>query len=297
MERENSPVILLRSKDVILNLDPRKVIIVIFIIALPLLSINMQREPGESPWYLKPFSLTVSAMHYSYASFSSMVKGTTRMYLDLWGIKRRILELEKNNNELKARLNTLNEIELENKRLRKLIDFKEKSPMELVPAQVIGRDITSDRDTIYIDRGLSNGLKAGQAVISVEGTVGYIFRPSLFTSQVLLITDRYTVIDSAVQRSRARGIVEGTNKGTCKLRYLERADDVQIGDLVVTSGLDNLFPKGFPVGLVTKVKKHRYGISQEVEVQPVVNSNRLEEVFVILASDKSAPSIAKKESR
>src|SRR5690606_42055969 len=83
------------------------------------------------------------------------------------------------------------------------------------------------------------------------------------------------------QRSRARGIVHGMTKDTCVLSHLQRNDDVQIGDIVVTSGLDNVFPKGFPIGTVTAVKNDQYGLGQEVTLQPVVNASNLEEVFVV----------------
>ncbi|MCB0384688.1 MAG: rod shape-determining protein MreC, partial [Bdellovibrionales bacterium] len=117
--------------------------------------------------------------------------------------------------------------------------------------------------------------------ITTGGVVGYVFRVEAFTAQILLLVDRYAVIDAIVQRSRARGIVEGRSSEGCRLRYLNRSDDVQIGDLVVTSGLDNIFPKGFPIGLVTSVAKSRYGMTQEVEIKPAINASILEEVFVV----------------
>ncbi|MGE3759649.1 MAG: rod shape-determining protein MreC, partial [Pseudobdellovibrionaceae bacterium] len=127
-----------------------------------------------------------------------------------------------------------------------------------------------------------HGLKAGQAVITVGGVVGYVFKPDVFTSQVLLITDRYANVDGVVQRSRARGIVEGKSSSTCQLLYVEKAADVQPGDLIVTSGLDNIFPKGFPVATVDQVSSTPSSVSLKVDLTPVVDPNKIEEVFVIL---------------
>ncbi len=140
----------------------------------------------------------------------------------------------------------------------------------------------SDHNTIQINKGTQNGLKAGQAVITVGGVVGYIFKPGTFTSQVLLITDRYSVVDGVIARSRARGIVEGKNSSTCALRYVEKSEDVMQGDLVVTSGLDNIFPKGFPVAKVETVENKSFSVSLKVELKPVVDPDKIEEVFVIL---------------
>lgn len=263
------------------QLNFRKIVIVLFLLGLPLLSINMQRNPGETPWYIKPFAWTFSSLHMTYASFSESVRETANLYLNLWQVKRQNLLLAEENRELKARQTLLSELQLENDRLRGLLEFKQKSQMDLVAAQVIGYDLIGDRDTIQLNRGGNDGIKPGQAVISIDGAVGYILHSRPMTSQVLVLTDRYAVLDATVQRSRARGIVEGTNKGFGQLKHLERADDVRVGDLVVTSGLGNIFPKGFPIGVVTQVKKSQYGVSQEVDLKPVIQPKQLEEVFVI----------------
>jgi rod shape-determining protein MreC len=120
------------------------------------------------------------------------------------------------------------------------------------------------------------------AAISVAGVVGYVFRVEPDSSHVLLMTDRYAVIDAIVQRSRARGLIEGVGRNQSRLRFLKRSDDVQEGDLVVTSGLLNIFPKGFPIGKVKSVDKSRYGMTQDVDIEPVVEALNLEELFIVL---------------
>ena len=156
--------------------------------------------------------------------------------------------------------------------------------MELLAAKVVGRDLLADHHSITINRGSQHGIEKNMAAITTGGVVGYVFRVEPFTSQILLLVDRYAVIDSIVQRSRARGLVEGRGPEACRLRYLNRSDDVKVGDLVVTSGLDNIFPKGFPVGLVTSVSKSRYGMTQEVDLKPAINASILEEIFVVINS-------------
>jgi rod shape-determining protein MreC len=118
--------------------------------------------------------------------------------------------------------------------------------------------------------------------LTISGVVGYVVDVEPRISKILLITDRYAVVDGLVQRSRARGIVQGLSKDKCSLSFLKRGDDVQVGDVIVTSGLDNYLPKGFPIGTVTEVNKDQYGLGQEVTIQPIVNASNLEEIFVVI---------------
>lgn len=265
-----------------LNFDLKKALSVMLVLLLPLISINMQRKPFVQIWYNKPFSFLASVTQSSFFSFSDGVRGNTQMYLNLIGIKRENQNLKSENQRLMAMIQAQEELGKENERLNQLIDFKNHSKMDLVAARVMSKDLLSDHNTLQINKGTVNGIKAGQAVITVSGVVGYIFKPESFSAQVLLITDRYSVVDGIIARSRARGIVEGKNASTCLLRYLEKSEDIQVGDLVVTSGLDNIFPKGFPVATVESIENKNYAISAQVELRPVVDSNKVEEVFVIV---------------
>ncbi|UXR63162.1 rod shape-determining protein MreC [Bdellovibrio bacteriovorus] len=270
------------------NFDLKKLVMIGIVLALPLISINMQQRPQESNWLVKPFSLLGSVVSETFYGFSSGVKGTTAMYLDLINIKKHSEHLTSTNNELQARLEKMNELLIENDRLRGLLAFKEQTKMSLTSAQVIGRDLVIDHNTITINKGTQDGLKAGQAVITTGGVLGYVFKPETFTAHVMLITDRYAVVDGIVQRTRAHGIVEGKSQysSTLQLKYVERTEDVQEGDLVVTGGLDNIFPKGFPVAVVESVEKKTFSVSLKVDLRPVVDPYKVEEVFIVLQSNK-----------
>ena len=267
------------------SIDPRKILLIGLIVIVPSLVINMQRK-SEEPWYLRPFSLVTGMIQKSYSSLSSGVRGTTALYLDLIGIKKENRLLVKENAELRAQLGAMTELKKENQRLNRLLRFKQKSNMQLLAARVIGKDLLPDHNSITINRGSEHGVKQNMAALTVGGVVGYIYRVEPYTSQVLLLTDRYAAIDGLVQRSRARGIVEGFSKEICQMRYLKRGDDVEKGDLIVTSGLDNIFPKGFPVGEVLSVNKSRYGMSQKVRVLPAVDPLNLEELFVVIKTNQ-----------
>lgn len=262
--------------------DLRKVFLVIALVVLPLMAINMQRKSEEELWFTKPFTYAGGMVQKAYASFSTGVRGTTSMYLDLIGVKKQNEQLKTQLAELNAQLGALTELKLENVRLSQLLGFREASKMNLLAARVIGRDLLPDHNTITIDRGLKHGVHKNMAALTIGGVVGYTFRVENDSSQILLLTDRYAVIDATVQRSRARGLVEGMSLSNCRLRYLKRSDDVKVGDLVVTSGMFNLFPKGFPIGTVTSIDKSRYGMTQDVEIKPAVEPLNLEEIFIVL---------------
>ncbi len=266
-------------------LNLKKIVGLIVILIIPILLINVQRKPGEVAWFMKPVFFVTTSLQKLYVGFSSQIRGTTSEYLNLVHIKHENQDLQTQVSVLKAKLVQLEEIRLENSRLSKMLDFKESTPIEFVAAKVIGHDIVRQHSTLVINKGKRSGIQQGQAVITPDGVVGTILTIAENFSQVLRVTDRYTDLDAVVQRTRARGIVEGLSNTECQLKYLQRTDDVQDGDLVVTSGFDGLFPKGFPIGKVTKVDKKSYGITQTVLLTPIVSTINIEEIFVVLKAN------------
>jgi rod shape-determining protein MreC len=246
----------------------------------------MQQTPRPTDWYGHPFAYLASFSQSTYYLFATEVRNTTSLYLNLINVKKENAQLKNENAELKTQLTAMTELKLENERLSQLFQFKQKTKMELLATKVIGRDLNTDHSTILIDRGSQDGVKSGAAVMTIEGAVGYVFRVENTTSRVMLITDRYSVVDGIVQRSRARGLVEGKATDACQLKYVNKSNDVVNGDLVVTSGLDNLFPKGLPIATVELVNKKPYNVNLEVELRPVVNPNKLEELFIVLNANQ-----------
>jgi rod shape-determining protein MreC len=265
-----------------LNFNLKKVFISLLLIALPLISINTQQSPFSSSWYDRPFFFIASVVQQTLYSFSFGVKDTVSQYLNLLNIKKEIALLRHENQRLLAKMTQFGEMENELNRFAKLLDFQQRSQMHLVAAKIMSRDIISEHQTLQIDKGTVHGLSPGMAVITTEGVVGHVFRPQLHSSHVLLVTDRYSVIDGIDARSRARGLVEGKSSDGCLFRHVEKSEDLQIGDLIVTSGLDNIFPKGFPIAKVSKVENKSYAVSLRVELKPIVDPKKLEEVFIII---------------
>ena len=265
-----------------LNFDLRKALTISLLFCLPLISINNQQTTRNYGWYDRPFSFIAGVVEHSFFAFSEGIRGTTRQYIDLIDIKRENKDLHSQIEELRTRLQQMNEAQNESNRLRKLLDFREQTKMDLVASKIMSRDLLSEHSTIRIDKGTAHGLKSGMAVISTEGVVGHIFRPETYTSHVLLVNDRYSVVDGLVARSRARGLIEGRSQSTLSMIYVQKSEDIQKGDIIVTSGLDNVFPKGFPVAKVEYVENKPYAVALKVDLKPVVDSDKIEEVFVIV---------------
>lgn len=230
---------------------------------------------------MKPFIFAAGATQEATSKFVFTVRDTVRTYLDLINIKRENRELKAKLDQMAALQLKTEELQLENQRLSQILEFKTREPLELVAARVIGYDLSAQYATFRIDRGTKDGIAIGQAVITPQGVAGTILTVESERAQVLVVTDRYSVIDAIVQRSRARGVVEGKSQTTAQLKYLQRTDDVQVGDLVVTSGLDPSLPAGFPIGRVILHQKKPHGITQLVELEPMIDASQLEEVLIV----------------
>ncbi len=269
-----------------LNLNWRKLALIIVAAILPLITINMEQKGREADWIKQPFQLLAGFAEDLFFGFSHGVKSTTGYYVNLLNIKSTNENLLSENAELKTRLDLFKELELENNRLRDLLQFKQKSKMELVAGSVMGRDLVPDHKTLTINKGSDHGIKVGQAVLALKGAVGTVIQVEVKRAHIMLITDRYSVVDGIVQRTRALGIVEG--KGTDNLalmKYIDRTTDLKKGDIIVTGGLDKVFPKGFPLAEVQYVEDKAYSVAMKIELRPVIEPTEIEEVFVVLNSN------------
>lgn len=190
-------------------------------------------------------------------------------------------DLALENRRLLNEIASFQEVARENERLRQMVEFNNPLEGKKVVAQVIAQDVSPEFRMIRINKGHKQGVESGMAVIALEGVVGRVIRVGQSFSDVLSLQDSSSAIDGLIQRNRVRGVVEGLGGSQLAMKYLRRTDDVQEGDLIVSSGIGGLFPKGLTIGKVTSVKKKNFGITQTVEVSPSVDFNRLEEVTVI----------------
>lgn len=226
------------------------------------------------------------------APFQSSIDGVADTLSGWWGnyvwlidTEQRNVELEQENRLLRAELQQVEEFRLQNGRLRELLAFVDDIDRPALPAQVIGEDASSWARTVTIDKGTRAGLRTGLPVVAAEGVVGRIIKVAPNSSRVLLVTDASSAIAALVQRTRTRGVARGRGV-EMSLDYALRDADVAQGDLLVTSGMGGVFPKGLPLGYVDMVVRDQFGLFQKVDVNPAVDFSHLEEVLVVVGEDR-----------
>jgi rod shape-determining protein MreC len=244
------------------------------------LVVQTGRAPARNDRLGRFFLELMAPLQRSTTAVGRVVSGSWRGVAELVGARTENAALREQARQLHRELDRLAEVDLENERLRKLLDFRETLTGDVLTARIIGRDATGLARTLTIGRGEADGIVRGAAVLAPEGIVGQVFLASAHAARVLLVSDHNSGVDALVQRTRARGIVQGTVDGGCVLKYVKRTEDVQVGDELVTSGLDGIFPKGLPVGRVVTIDKRGQGLFQSAEVAPRVDFDQLEEVLV-----------------
>jgi len=256
-------------------------VIVLIAVNIILLSIFNRRYIS----YYNPGRIAISLI----APFQKASSSSIRFLRDIWQHYFFLVHAAKENDYLEKELGKaferniqLKELKLSNSRLRSLLNFQEKITDRVLSAEVIGKDPSPYFKTILVDKGKNDGVEKGMAVVIPKGIAGQITDVSSHYSKVLLIIDHNSAVDALVQNDRARGIIQGGAAGQCFLKYVLRKHDIAIGDTVVSSGMDGVFPKGLGVGVVSSVIKPKSGIFQEVTVTPYVDFEKLEEVLIVL---------------
>jgi len=212
-------------------------------------------------------------------------------YFYLRGVRQENRELKQEIERLRIEQVRLNQDAEQARRLQALLGFKEQFISRTLPAQVIGSSGSEQSRSIYIDKGTHDGIKPDMAVITAEGVVGKVLRAFRTTSQVLLVNDQTSGVGAILEKSRLQGVLRGTPLGEVVLEKVMSDEAVQPGERVVTSGGDQIFPKGLPVGTVTKVSPGAE-LFLNIRVKPAVDLSRLEEVLVITQQQEKEPALA-----
>jgi rod shape-determining protein MreC len=195
---------------------------------------------------------------------------------------------EKENRMLKAEVARLEqerqqwqEALLENARLRELLSLKENEERYIASARIVSRGPEQWTNVVVLDKGASDGIRKDMAAVTQKGLAGKIIAVSASHSQLLLPVDIRFSASARFQQSRAEGILSGAGFRECRIKYVTVEEEVSQGDIVLTSGLDELFPQGIPIGYVVSVKKKTYGLFQEVIVRPFVDASKVEAVAIL----------------
>jgi rod shape-determining protein MreC len=200
-------------------------------------------------------------------------------YIGLVGVHKENLQLKRENDDLRIRVTQQQEAILEADRLRALVHLDDSRLGKPVIARVIGRDPSARTQTITIDKGATHGLKRDTAVMTPQGIVGRVIYTSNFFSIVQLIMDSQSAVGVMLQSTRHQGILKGTGRDL-DIDYIADDNELKEGDLFLTSGEDHIYPKGFPVGMITSVGA-RKGLFKTVQIRPSADFGRLEEVMCI----------------
>ncbi len=205
-------------------------------------------------------------------------KGIGESYFFLVGVQEENKALRRQISELRQENVRLQELILAEERRKKIEALHLKAG---IVARIVGRDPSSWFKSFLVDKGEKAGVRKDMVAIGADGLVGRVIDVTPQTAKILIITDPNSAVDVLIQRSRAHGILEGNVEDYCMIKYVPKAEDIQIGDKVLTSGIGGIFPKGLMIGTVRRVDKKRAGIFQYVEVTPAVDFAKLEELLIV----------------
>jgi rod shape-determining protein MreC len=209
------------------------------------------------------------------------IRGTWSHYFALQNASRENEELKRENDALKLQVNQLQSKAAESDRLAALLNFRQSQrEVPMLAARVIGTSADTASQTIYLDHGERDGIRRNMGVITPDGVVGKVIESYRDTAQVLLLTDKDSGVGAMLADSRIQSPVGGTGEPLLAMKYIPTDDAVNVGEHVVTSGMDRIFPRDLPVGTVAEIKTGRP--FQQVRVRPAANLARLEEVIVLL---------------
>ena len=224
----------------------------------------------------------------AFAEVQRGAAGLTGAIRDTWSSYGHLRGVRAENEELKRQLGEL-QVQFQQERARaerarqleQLLGFQQALRVDTIAASVIGASASLDFRGVTIDRGSTTGVTANMAVIAPTGLVGRIVTPTAHASKVQLLIDRNAAAGALVERSRVQGIVVGpAEEGLLRMNFVPATADVKIGDTIVTSGVDGIYPKGFVIGRIEQVDSST-GIYKEIRVRPSVEFNTLEDVLVV----------------
>jgi len=222
-------------------------------------------------------------------SVSSFFSGTVSAVSELSDLRRKYQELSKRLEDYELLQRSNADIKTENERLKDLLGFSESLSIKNIPAGIIGRDPNNLYSGITINRGAKHGIKKNMPVISFQGSntglVGKIVQVGRTTSLVMPVYDYQCFVSARLETSRYDGLVngQGSADGLLVMKYVKKRarDEIMVGDKIITSGENYNYPGSIPIGFVSKIRGLDYETSLELDVEPVIDFSRLENVFVL----------------
>jgi rod shape-determining protein MreC len=267
----------------------RDAAIVVLLLAVPFFVLKANMKSPENQNAMDHAILRVSApVEVAAATLARGAGGIWNDYVYLADVKQDNERLAYDNARLREQVHGLEQAQVENRQLRRLLQLKDSMPGDAVSAQVVSKDFTEFfRVTrLVLDKG-ARDVRPHIPVVAPDGVVGSVLHVAGDTVDVQLAVDAAFGVDVEDERTRARGFVRGTGDPArygCKVEMVDSRDEVEIGDLLVTSGKGRWFPKGIPVARVTKVLKRELGRDQDVDAAPTVDFSRLDTVLLLVTA-------------
>lgn len=269
----------------------RDTFVVVLLLAVPFFFLRATiRRPEDMNWLDQSLMRLAAPVQYAAAALGRGVSHIVGDYVYLVDVKKDNNELYHEVSRLRVENRELIRLKAENKRLRSLVGLRDTVAAETASALVIGKDTNEYFRVAHVvldHPGVA--IRQNMPVIALDGAVGVIKRVVGDAATVELVVDSGFGVDVVVDRTKARGFVRGVGddaRYAARVEYVESTDEVEVGDLLVTSGVGCRFPPGIPVARVTKVVKRDFGIYQSVEARPTVDFARLEEVLIVLSDVK-----------
>ena len=270
-------------------------LVTLLITNLVIMAVDARDASGEQ----KILRIWTQALSSPLQSTSSKVSGATSgFFQQIWNFRGTAAENEQLKERLakaEAELHAARQAEAENERLKSLLELRDKSDIKSIPARVIARDPSIWFNTITINRGTSSGVAVNMPVVTGGGIVGRVITVSPWASQVMLLTDEKAGAGAVVGQlgqSGALGSVRGRadlGVSVIEMRYVSGLEQVEVGDYVMTTGQDGIYPPGLNIGKVVDVKKGTATQAHQILIQPGAQLDHLEDVAVLLYHPPQRP--------
>jgi len=260
----------------------RLLLVTIPLLILHLVFLSLQIEGPAGTLLFKTWTLTAQAPIITVSSaVTSGIQHVWTSYVWMVGARAENRQLRETVNRLSLLNSSYEQVRQENERLRRLLSLNERHSFKTIGARVVARTPSFLSNVLYIDKGSADGVAIDKPVLSGDGIVGRIVLVSKHQSQVQLITNPDASVGVMLERTRTPGVLSGSGDFLLDLNYIGNAEKVEVGDIVLSSGLDGMFPQGLAIGKVADSKKGR-GVFRSIKVQPFMDFMRIEEVSVIV---------------
>lgn len=243
----------------------------------------LQRRERALPWWSGSLVAMAVPLQQAVATPFESARDAWQNYVALIGVAAENQELRRQIAVLEEERLQYQEALVASGRLQQIAALRDTFEVPMLPAEVVGQDASTWLRSILIDRGRHHGVYSGMPVVTERGLVGLVTATSERAAKTMLLTDRQLAVDGVVQRTRTRGIVRGVGDERLEFKFVPGEAPIQVGDVVITSGLGGVYPKGLRIGEIVEVEEAAAdSFLQRVQIRPAAEFNRLEQVFVLL---------------